>query len=165
VSTELDTLRTAQAWLQAGRGVVLGTVVRTWGSAPRPPGSLMAIRDDGQVSGSLSGGCIEDDLIGRVQRGELAVSLPTLTTYGASAEEAQRFGLPCGGTVQILLERLGPASRLDELLQRLTAQRRVRRRLALASGAVELADAQAGDGLRLDERRCCRPCWGRPGAC
>ena len=150
MSTELDTLRTAQAWLQAGRGVVLGTVVRTWGSAPRPPGSLMAIRDDGQVSGSLSGGCIEDDLIGRVQRGELAVSLPTLTSYGASAEEAQRFGLPCGGTVQILLERLGPASRLDELLQRLTAQRRVRRRLALASGAVELADAQAGDGLRLD---------------
>ena len=108
MSTELDTLRTAQAWLQAGRGVVLGTVVRTWGSAPRPPGSLMAIRDDGQVSGSLSGGCIEDDLIGRVQRGELAVSLPTLTSYGASAEEAQRFGLPCGGTVQILLERLGP---------------------------------------------------------
>jgi xanthine dehydrogenase accessory factor len=150
-SLDTQVLDAARSWAAAGHRFALITVARTWGSAPRPPGAWMILRDDGQVQGSVSGGCIEDDLIGRVQRGELAVSLPTLTSYGASAEEAQRFGLPCGGTVQILLERLGPTRAMDELLQRLAAQRRVRRRLALASGAVELADAQAGDGLRLDD--------------
>ena len=111
-SIDVDVIRTALDWLERGRRATLGTVVRTWGSAPRPPGSMMVIRDDGQVAGSVSGGCIEDDLIGRVARGELAARLPQLTTYGASAEEAQRFGLPCGGTVQLVLEPLTPASQL-----------------------------------------------------
>ena len=62
-SIDIDVIRTALDWLGRGHRVVLGTVVRTWGSAPRPPGSLMIIRDDGQVAGSVSGGCIEDDLI------------------------------------------------------------------------------------------------------
>ena len=69
--TDVDVLRSAIDWLDSGHRVTLGTVVRTWGSAPRPPGSLMVLRDDGQVAGSLSGGCIEDDLIARVERGEL----------------------------------------------------------------------------------------------
>ena len=73
-SMDVEVVRTAMEWLDRGHRVVLGTVVRTWGSSPRPPGSLMIIRDDGQVAGSVSGGCIEDDLIGRVQRGELAGS-------------------------------------------------------------------------------------------
>ena len=77
---DVEVLRSAIEWQGRGHRVTLGTVVRTWGSAPRPPGSLMAIRDDGQVAGSLSGGCIEDDLIARVSRGELAARLPQLTT-------------------------------------------------------------------------------------
>jgi xanthine dehydrogenase accessory factor len=92
---DIEVLRAAVAWIKQGRRVVLGTVVRTWGSSPRPPGSLMIIRDDGQVAGSVSGGCIEDDLIHRVRHGELAPVLPQATIYGASAQEAQRFGLPC----------------------------------------------------------------------
>lgn len=150
MSTELDTLRTAQAWRQAGRGVVLGTVVRTWGSAPRPPGSLMAIRDDGQVSGSLSGGCIEDDLIGRVARGELALRKPETTTYGDTAEEALRFGLPCGGTVQLVLEPLTPASQLRELLAAIEGHQRVQRRLDMATGVAQLAPTDAGDRVLFD---------------
>ncbi|WP_366526473.1 XdhC family protein [Acidiferrobacter sp.] len=67
--TDTEVIRIAVSWLDKGHRVTLGTVVQTWGSAPRPPGSLMIIRDDGQVSGSVSGGCIEDDLIGRVKRG------------------------------------------------------------------------------------------------
>ena len=73
---DLDVLKTALAWTDSGRRATLGTVVRTWGSAPRPIGAMMAIRDDGQVIGSVSGGCIEDDLIAKVKDGKLAARLP-----------------------------------------------------------------------------------------
>jgi xanthine dehydrogenase accessory factor len=149
-SMDVEVIRTAMDWMNRGHRVVLGTVVRTWGSSPRPPGSLMIIRDDGQVAGSLSGGCIEDDLIGRVRRGELAPRLPQATTYGASAEEAQRFGLPCGGTVQIVLEPLSAASQLRELLAAIEQHRVVRRRLEMATGLVSLAPSEEGDVVAFD---------------
>ena len=149
-SMDVEVIRTAMDWMNRGHRVVLGTVVRTWGSSPRPPGSLMIIRDDGQVAGSLSGGCIEDDLIARVKRGELAPCLPQATTYGASAEEAQRFGLPCGGTVLIVLEPLGVQSQLRELLAAIEQHRVVRRRLELATGMVSLSPSQDGDTVQFD---------------
>jgi xanthine dehydrogenase accessory factor len=147
---DVDVLRTAIDWLDRGRRVTLGTVVRTWGSAPRPPGSLMVIRDDGQVAGSVSGGCIEDDLIGRVARRELAPRQPQVTSYGATAEEAQRFGLPCGGSVQLVLEPLSARSQLRELLAAIESHRRVSRRLDLATGVVQLAEAEGGATLAFD---------------
>ena len=149
-SMDVEVIRTAMDWMNRGHRVVMGTVVRTWGSSPRPPGSLMIIRDDGQVAGSLSGGCIEDDLIGRVARGELASRLPQVTTYGASAEEAQRFGLPCGGTVQIVLEPLSAQSLLRELLAAIEQHRVVRRTLGVATGIVAMAPCDDGDALRFD---------------
>ena len=149
-SIDVEVLRSAIDWQGRGHRVTLGTVVRTWGSAPRPPGSLMVIRDDGQVAGSLSGGCIEDDLIGRVARGEIGAHLPTVTTYGATAEEAQRFGLPCGGTVQVVLEPLSARSQLRELLSAIEGHRLVARRLDLRTGVVQLGDATDGDTLRFD---------------
>ncbi len=149
-SMDVEVIRTAMDWMNRGHRVVMGTVVRTWGSSPRPPGSLMIIRDDGQVAGSLSGGCIEDDLIDRVKRGELAPRLPQATTYGASAQEAQRFGLPCGGTVQIVLEPLGVQSQLRELLAAIEQHRVVRRRLEMATGLVNLGASEDGDAVRFD---------------
>jgi xanthine dehydrogenase accessory factor len=149
-SLDVEVLRTAQGWLTQGRRAVLGTVVRTWGSSPRPPGSLMAIRDDGQVVGSVSGGCIEDDLVLRVRQGELALQRPQTTAYGASAEEALRFGLPCGGTVQLVLEPLGPQSQLGPLLQALEQHRRMQRHLDLGSGRVRLEAAPPGSVLQFD---------------
>jgi len=124
--------------------------VRTWGSSPRPPGSLMIIRDDGQVAGSVSGGCIEDDLIERVKRGELASRLPQATTYGVSAEEAQRFGLPCGGTVQLVLEPLSVKSMLRELQAEIESHRRVRRRLEMSTGLVSMQTAERDDAVSFD---------------
>jgi xanthine dehydrogenase accessory factor len=149
-SIDIDVIRTALDWLGRGHRVVMGTVVRTWGSAPRPPGSLMIIRDDGQVAGSVSGGCIEDDLIGRVARGELALRLPEATTYGQTAEEVRRFGLPCGGTVQIVLEPLSPQSMLRELLASIQSHRRVQRRLDMATGLVRHEPADEGDRVSFD---------------
>jgi xanthine dehydrogenase accessory factor len=151
-SMDVEVIRTAMDWMNRGHRVVMGTVVRTWGSSPRPPGSLMIIRDDGQVAGSLSGGCIEDDLIGRVARGELAQRLPQVTIYGASAEEAQRFGLPCGGSVQIVLEPLSAQSLLRELLSAIEEHRVVRRKLELATGIVSMGPCEDGDALRFDNR-------------
>jgi len=149
-SMDVEVIRSAMDWMNRGHRVVLGTVVRTWGSSPRPPGSLMIIRDDGQVAGSLSGGCIEDDLIERVKRGELAQRLPQSTTYGTSAEEAQRFGLPCGGTVQIVLEPLSAQSLLRDLLAAIEEHRVVRRRLEMATGLVSLKPSQEGDTIQFD---------------
>jgi xanthine dehydrogenase accessory factor len=151
-SVDVEVLRTAVAWREAGHRVVMGTVVRTWGSAPRPPGSLMIIRDDAQVAGSVSGGCVEDDLIHRLYTRDLPLDRPQVTTYGASAEEARRFGLPCGGTVQIVLEPVSAGARLEELLARIVAHETVRRSLDLETGMVTLEPARQGDTVAFDGR-------------
>lgn len=147
---DLSVLRIAAGWRAEARSVVLGTITRTWGSAPRPVGSLVAVRDDGLIAGSVSGGCIEDDLVAQLRAGGLAIARPTPLRYGVGAEEARRFGLPCGGTLELMLEPLGPQSGLDELLARLTRGERVRRTLDLATGVATLADAEPGaDTLKL----------------
>jgi xanthine dehydrogenase accessory factor len=131
--------------------VVLGTIVRTWGSAPRPVGSLVAIRDDGLVTGSVSGGCIEDDLVDKVRGRAIALALPQRVKYGVTAEDAFRFGLPCGGTLELVLEPLGPQSQLVPLLERVLAGRQTVRRLDMASGAVRLEDGDGRDVLRATD--------------
>lgn len=151
---DLSVLRTAAGWRGEGRGVVLGTITRTWGSAPRPVGSIVAVRDDGLIAGSVSGGCIEDDLVAQLRSGGVRLSRPAPLRYGVGAEEARRFGLPCGGTLELMLEPLGPQSAVEELLARLERGERVRRTLDLATGAVTLASADPGaDALTLTEAR------------
>ena len=143
-NADLDVLRHVAAWAKAGRRVVLGTITRTWGSAPRPVGSLVAVRDDGAIAGSVSGGCIEDDLIAKVRAGTLKLARPGLQRWGVGAEEATRFGLPCGGTLELMLEPLTGDSMIEELLDRLDRGERVCRTLDLASGAVVLSPPLAG---------------------
>ena len=149
-SVDLQVLKSANDWVKAGRRVVMATVVRTWGSAPRPIGALTAIRDDGMVVGSVSGGCIEDDMILQVRAGELVKDKPATTKYGVSAEEAKRFGLPCGGTLELVLEPLNKDSRLEELLQRVERHELVKRQLDMKSGKVTISAAQSTDQLALD---------------
>jgi xanthine dehydrogenase accessory factor len=151
-SLDLEVLRNAMKWLDEGHAVTLGTVVGTWGSSPRPPGSVMALRDDGQVAGSVSGGCIEDDLVHRLRQGDPAFASPSLTTYGAEAEEVQRFGLPCGGTVRVVLEPLAGASWPQALLEAIHSRRGVERTLDLQTGEVTLAASAAEDGIQFDGR-------------
>jgi xanthine dehydrogenase accessory factor len=149
-SIDLEVLKTAAAWLAAGQCCELVTVVKTWGSSPRPVGALLALRADGQVAGSVSGGCIEDDLIEQVRRNGIERSTPQLLTYGISADEAHRFGLPCGGTIELALEPLSSASRIAELLERLARGELVERRLDLHTGAVALEAAAPGALLRVE---------------
>jgi len=151
-NVDLQVLKAVRDWRAAGHRVVLGTVTRTWGSAPRPVGALIALRGDGQVAGSVSGGCIEDDLVARVRAGEGVDKPVDIVRYGVAGDEAARFGLPCGGTIELVMEAVGEPSAIDALLARLQAGERVRRRLDLATGAVELAAAAKSDVLRLDDR-------------
>ncbi len=157
-SLDLRVLADALAWKRAGHGVSLVTVVQTWGSAPRPPGALLAVREDGVVSGSVSGGCVEDDLIARAKAAlaaggqDAAAAPPALIVYGVNQEEAARFGLPCGGTLRLVQEPLRDAAWIEQLLARTAAHRLVARTLDLASGAVTLADAVRGQAMVFDGR-------------
>ncbi|WP_420476389.1 XdhC family protein [Noviherbaspirillum sp. ST9] len=137
-STDLEVLKACDAWLAQGRRCELVTVIRTWGASPRPAGAMLAMCEDGRVVGSVSGGCVEDDLIERVRKEGMQRMHPELVTYGITAEEAHRFGLPCGGTLQLVIEPLSGPSRIPELLQRVTRQELVSRVLHISSGEVEL---------------------------
>ena len=152
-NVDLQLLRTVRDWHAAGHRVVLGTVVRTWGSAPRPVGSLVAVRGDGMIAGSVSGGCIEDDLVERVRAGRVAAQRPERVRYGVGGEEAQRVGLPCGGTMELVLETITRASAIDALLACLGQGERVLRTLTLADGSVSLSTAGPGDQLQLDDEQ------------
>src|SRR2546425_3411896 len=149
-SVDIEVLRTAEAWRKQGRRVALGTIVKTWGSAPRPVGAMVAIRDDGQVVGSVSGGCVEDDLIDKVKSRVVAATKPELVTYGVTNEEATRWGLPCGGTLQLVLEPLTDHSRIVELLDRISQQQLVKRRLETDSGRATLEPGRWQDVLEFD---------------
>jgi xanthine dehydrogenase accessory factor len=148
-SIDLEVLKTCDQWLRDGKACELVTVIRTWGSSPRPQGATLAICEDGRVIGSVSGGCIEDDLIARVGSHGLRRSVPEIVTYGITADEAHRFGLPCGGTIELALEPLSAQSRIAELLQRLAQHELVARRLDLRSGEVQLSVASAGMALQI----------------
>ena len=153
-------LRTLRDWRQAGKRALLATVVRTWGSSPRPVGSIMALCEDGAVVGSVSGGCIEDDLVYRHTRAYaqdtgagaspgIPSGAPGFVKYGITADEAHRFGLPCGGTLELLLEYDPRADQLDELVAALASGRLMQRTVQLADGQVTQVPAGEPVAMRV----------------
>jgi xanthine dehydrogenase accessory factor len=149
-SVDLEVLKRSAEWIDEGRRVLLVTVVKTWGSSPRPEGAMLAVREDGLVVGSVSGGCIEDDIVDRTRREGQKATRCEVVTYGVSADEARRFGLPCGGTLQLVTEPLTRESGMRALLREVEAGHLVTRRLELASGFATLHPAKAVDGLTFD---------------
>ena len=135
-SVNLDVLRCAVGWIDAGIPGSLVTVVKTWGSSPRPEGALLAVSSDGRLLGSVSGGCIEDDLLERFR--DAPPLCPEVVTYGITAEQTRRFGLPCGGTLQLVVEPLHRNNRLAEVLASIERGEIVARRLRLVDGKAEL---------------------------
>ncbi|HSB89987.1 MAG TPA: XdhC family protein [Anaerolineales bacterium] len=117
-----DLLADVQAWVQAGRAVALATVIRTWGSAPRPAGSKMAVSDRGDMSGSVSGGCVEGAVITEAIQA-LVDGRPRRVSYGVADETAWEIGLTCGGQIEIFVEPLLapglPAAKGKNLLEAL----------------------------------------------
>jgi xanthine dehydrogenase accessory factor len=100
-----EILPEVERWLEDGEGVVVATVVATRRSAPRPVGSSLAISSSGALCGSVSGGCVESDVYEKAQE-VFASGDPQLVTYGISDDEAWSVGLPCGGEIDVFVERL-----------------------------------------------------------
>ena len=149
-SLDIEVLEHAREWVGAGRRVWLVTVTQTFGASPRPPGSLMAMRDDGVVIGSVSGGCIEDDLVAR--RDEFFGSTPVLERYGITSEDARRFGLPCGGELEVVIESALDAARLEKLFAKISAGEVFARSLDLATGAWNFRQAVHNDTTARTEK-------------
>lgn len=158
-SLDVRVLSQLQDWRAQGREAILVTVVQTWGSSPRPEGSIMALEKGGSVVGSVSGGCIEDDLIRSYHDAQAAGSRlhgdgrPQLLTYGISADEAHRFGLPCGGTIRLLVEFNPCPQALSEVLALLEQRHLVQRHVDLASGLAWSSATRVPAALHLDTQR------------
>jgi xanthine dehydrogenase accessory factor len=159
-SADLEVIEAAGSWLDQGRRVALATVVRTFGSAPRPVGALLALSDHGHLTGSVSGGCIEADLLERV-RTDFPFR-PELVSYGVDTDSARRFGLPCGGTLELVLEPLTTAAALAPLRAALVERRCLRRTLDLETGEVEFDELPMLEDCEFDGRQLARvfgPRW------
>ena len=142
-SAEEQVLGTLRTWLRSGETAWLCTIVEIAGSSPRPLGTLMACASGGPQSGSLSGGCVEEDLIERLRSARVATTGPEVCSYGLSAEENERLGLPCGGRLSVLVEPMREdthGAHIDALLGALAARRCVMREVRLTDGMCRAAD-------------------------
>jgi xanthine dehydrogenase accessory factor len=149
-----EVLSSVLGWLEAGEHCWLATVIETWGSSPRPVGSLFACSAGGRVVGSLSGGCVEDDLLDKLTTGRLARSAPQYFRYGITAEETEKFGLPCGGALHIVIEPLtgdgATLAHFRHLTGALKQRRRVLREVDLAAGTRTAVDVDRHAPLEWD---------------
>lgn len=136
-SADFEVLTRALEWLESGYKAHLFTVVQTWGSAPRLPGAILVVRDDGHLIGSVSGGCIEDDLADKA-RNQILPKTPSLMEYGISRDDAHRFRIPCGGRLQIFVEPLNTAQQLRPLLDSLQDRKLIKRSVNLNTGQIKL---------------------------
>jgi xanthine/CO dehydrogenase XdhC/CoxF family maturation factor len=105
MSDREDVLRQAADWGDHGLGVALATVITTWGSAPRPVGSHLAVNEKGEFVGSVSGGCIEGAVV-REAVASIQDGKPRVLEYGVTNDRAWEVGLACGGTIRVYVERL-----------------------------------------------------------
>ncbi len=153
-AVDTEVLNQVAAWLKSDRPCWLATVVQTWGSSPRPVGSLFACDADGHVVGSLSGGCVEDDLLEKLTRGELAATQAQFFQYGITAEETEKLGLPCGGHLYIVVEPLETKAttrhHFEHLKHRLGDRRTVKRRVDLKHRTFSFTDVEQHEPLEWD---------------
>ena len=154
-SVDISVLKTLHAWQSGDLPLWLVTVVETFGSSPRPKGAMLALRGDGLAVGSVSGGCIEDDLVDRAKQGLLQTDRCEVLAYGVTWEEARRFGLPCGGSMRLVVEPVLKQDWVGRTLQAIQSHRMISRTLNLASTQVTLDDTSridtfdfAGETLR-----------------
>jgi xanthine dehydrogenase accessory factor len=138
-SADYEVLKRAVEWLNSGYKAHLFTVVETWGSAPRLPGAILVVREDGHLIGSVSGGCVEDDLADKARNHQLPSS-PSIMEYGISRDEAQRFRIPCGGRLKIVIEPLNAAIQLQPLVESLEDRKLIKRSVNLITGQIKLME-------------------------
>jgi xanthine dehydrogenase accessory factor len=149
-------IATLSEWLDQQLDCWLCTIVKTWGSSPRPIGSLLACNSKGEVTGSLSGGCVEEDLIEKLLQGKHAASAPERIRYGVIKEESDRLGLPCGGRLEVIAEPISgsPENRnhFYNILESQNTRHCVRRILNLETGEKTINIADRYQPLLIDEQ-------------
>ena len=162
-SADREVLTAAADWLEAGHAVYLVTVARTWGSSPRPPGSLLAVRaDDARFVGSVSGGCVEDDLSARLAAHGKSQALPRIESYGITPDQTRQFGLPCGGKLDLVVEQLVSAEPLRHILHAMDAHQLTTRRVCFATGEASLHAAERAQDFSFDGKNLTKvfgPAW------
>ena len=143
----------AYAWAQAGRGAALATVVETWGSAPRRVGAQLAIAADGEMQGSVSGGCVEGAVVVEALEA-IEDGTPRLLEYGVSDGDAFAVGLACGGKIRVLVEPVGakamPFDVLGDLVRARAARQPVAYQVPLSGGVGRLVTGGYADRFRMD---------------
>lgn len=147
-TTQLEVLQAALSGIERQARVTLVSVVKTFGTSPRPVGSLLMVTTDGHFVGSVSGGCVEDDLLERL------INQPPeqceLVRYGETEQQRHHFGLPCGGTLDLLLEPLqGKQQELQTLIAQLEKRLTYCRRLTMTNNYSELVTYETGDSAQL----------------
>ena len=151
-NADTEVLNQLTRWVEEGIMSWLCTVVKTWGSSPRPVGSLLCCNKDGLVSGSLSGGCIEEDLLERLKNKQLALEKPELLIYGATEEEVERFQLPCGGQLHVVIEPVSTKIHLPELYRigsRLQLRECIERTVDIATGEMQVQEKERFQHLKF----------------
>ncbi len=154
-AVDSQVLSQVQSWLENGQPCWLATVIETWGSSPRPVGSLLTCDANGHLVGSLSGGCVEDDLLEKLGKGELAAEQAQYFSYGVTTEETERLGLPCGGHLNIVVEPLRPdaatIAHFAHLNARLQERQCIQREVNLKTASFAALDRERSAPLQWDE--------------
>lgn len=148
LNSDIEVLSQAIEWLDEGSRVELVTVARTWGSSPRPPGSLAAIREDGHLVGSVSGGCIEKQLAIRIDQDDRA----KVFAHTISNDEAKKFGLPCGGHLELVFEALKDTTELNQILDLIKQRARVARTITLDTQATSVEKVGRDIDFHFDDK-------------
>jgi xanthine dehydrogenase accessory factor len=152
-NADYQVLSQLSQWIAAGETCWLCTVVKTWGSSPRPVGSLLCCNSTGEMAGSLSGGCVEDDLLEKLRQGALAHDKPAMLVYGATDEDQVRFNLPCGGQLHIIIEPFIDQRHLQSLqliVSRLAARECTERLVDISTGDMQVSEQPRFKHLTFD---------------
>ncbi|MDZ5457734.1 XdhC family protein [Azohydromonas lata] len=149
-AVDLEIMRAALAWAGQGQRCWSATVLGTYGSAPRPVGAMALLCEDGRVAGSVSGGCVEDDLMALLQADATGLAAPRRLVYGRSDEERARLRLPCGGSLDLWAEP-APLADFQEALRLIDAGQGCVREIDLPGGASRVRAALPGDASALSE--------------
>ncbi|MEC7367933.1 MAG: XdhC family protein [Pseudomonadota bacterium] len=152
-NADQQVLKQLTNWVSDGQASWLCTVVKTWGSSPRPIGSLLCCNSQGHLAGSLSGGCIEEDLLDKLQDGTMARDTPEVLVYGVTQAETEKLGLPCGGQLHVVVEPF-PDKRhlpvLEQVLSRLEDRNCIERTVDIATGDMTVENRQRFQHLKFN---------------
>ncbi len=146
INADLEVLTTSIGWLKAGYQVELVTVARTWGSSPKPPGSLAAIRNDGVLVGSVSGGCVEKQLSESFR----SQKHTRVHAHHIDDQQARRFGLACGGQLELIYESLTDGAQLQTIVDAIAGRQKMTRTISIGSAEAVLSPANSTDSFSFD---------------